>query len=140
MSAKTPEETSEDVVARFADKARYVVHLEMAYDIVDELASSPERYIESIYKLSRLAAKVLNDVQKRLDEGGLSEEDQSTLEGVRRSLENWALAQEEFIKCLERINKEALRGEVKRFAALAVAPSYRAIRAKQIMERKGAGR
>ena len=137
MSVKTSSESSEDLVARFADKARYVVHLEMAYDIVDELASSPERYVESIYKLSRLATKVLNDVQKRLDEGDLGDEDRSTLETVRRSLENWASAQEEFIKYLEKIDKETLRSEVKRFAALAVAPSYRAVRAKQIMERAG---
>lgn len=136
MSVQKLGKPGEDIVARFAKKARYVVHLEMAYDVVDELASSPERYLESMYKLSRLATKVLNDVQKRLDRMGQGDRGKPPLDSVKRSLESWAPVQEEFIRYLQSLDKEALRSEVKRFAALAVAPSRRVSEAKEELTKK----
>lgn len=58
-------ESRTDSVVAVADAARSVVHLESAYDVVDEMAYKPLRYADSLYKLSLLAAKALEGVKRR---------------------------------------------------------------------------
>ena len=122
-----------DVVSNFAEKARIVVHLETAYDIVDELASSPERYIENLHKLSRLATKVYNDLLKKmetLDKGPDREEVNKAL----KNLSFWVMDMEEFINDLKRSGDKERYEKIKEFAALAVSPSGFVQRLKEIME------
>jgi len=57
----------EDLVSAVAASARVAVGLEMAYDIVDELARVPEKYPELFARLSRVVVKTLSDIEAALD-------------------------------------------------------------------------
>ncbi len=132
-----------DVVEKAARTARFVVHVELAYDVLDEMASNPERYIDSLYKLSRLATKVLNDLdkvkvmEKGEDDGEDKKRDRKIVEYARKVLRGWAKAEKELVEYLNglRDNPRELKREVKRFAALSIAPDYSTLRLKEIMER-----
>jgi len=49
-----------------AEAARIVVAVEQAYDVIDEISSNPDKFFNSLTTLSRLARKVLNDIEEEL--------------------------------------------------------------------------
>ncbi|PMP80096.1 MAG: hypothetical protein C0176_03085, partial [Mesoaciditoga sp.] len=60
-----------DVIYRVSDYARYVVYYETAYDIIDEISRSAldlTKVLDGLQKLSRLAAKVINDLNKVIND------------------------------------------------------------------------
>ncbi|AFA39175.1 hypothetical protein Pogu_1148 [Pyrobaculum oguniense TE7] len=138
-----------DIIYQAADTARLLVHLEMAYDVLDEMASNPQRYVDSLQKLSRLAAKVLNDIPKLREAlekesrdraeaytgAGVSyKELRDVLDYLERSLSNWALVEKRLITYLESLSKDDLAREVKKFAALAIAPDRYTLMLKRWLE------
>ena len=127
-------EEGRDPLSSAAEVARFVVHLEMAYDVVDEMASNPRRYAESLYKLSRLVAKVLNDLEKVEP---TREEDKEVVEYARRALASWALREKQLLEYLENLNDKDRDVSVKKFAALAIAPDKYTLRLKELLESGG---
>ena len=124
-----------DPIVAAARVARLVVHLEMAYDVLDEMASNPARYEDSLYRLSRLVTKVLNDLNRALERGeGV---DRERLEQARSMLEGWAIREGSLMEHLRSKRDHELEKEVKRFAALAIAPDRRTMRLKRILEGRG---
>lgn len=111
-----------DILSRAAEAARIVVHLEIAYDVLDELASSPERYSEGFYKLSRLATKVYNDLQKATERHAYSQEVAESLRLALRRVSNWGDLMGELLKYLDSLDEKRRKEEIKRFAALAISP------------------
>lgn len=118
----------EDIIERSADVFRPVVHLEIAYDIIDELASSPEKYSESLYKLARLATKVYNQLKSRENElRKENRENEPRKENYAEAykyilgrLENSAKTIESLHNYLKNLDEKVKRSELKRFAALVI--------------------
>lgn len=114
--------SGEDPVHELANIGRVVVHVEYAYDLVDEMASNPEKYIDSLYKLSRLAVKVQKDLIKNKD---LFEEDikNKAYEYVVNGLQKWALKVNGFTNYINSLSDDRKREEeIKRLALLLISP------------------
>lgn len=131
---------SKDPLSSFADIARIVVHTQYAYDIIDELASNPEKFIESVYKLSRLAVKLLNDLE--IGEKEVSNEDQRrAVEYTIRGLKDWSRLLGEFIEYLKDLmgkgekERRIFLDEVRRFATLAISPDRYSILVREVLEK-----
>ncbi len=125
----------EDIVSRAASVARIAVSLEMAYDVVDELARMPERYPELFARLSRLISKVLRDVEKALESNKLDEKSQKALEAARSRLLQWSEVLKELFSELESKEEAARNNLIKKFAALAVAPDRLSNKLRKILNR-----
>jgi CRISPR-associated protein Csa5 len=124
----------EDLVSAVAASARVAVGLEMAYDIVDELARVPEKYPELFARLSRVVVKTLSDIEAALDKVK-DEEEKKALERARRRLMRWGLLLESFIKRLEDVDERRRAEEIRKFAALALAPDKLTVEVAEILER-----
>jgi CRISPR-associated protein Csa5 len=125
----------EDLVSAVAASARVAVGLEMAYDIVDELARVPEKYPELFARLSRVVVKTLSDIEAALDKVK-DDEEKKALERARRRLMRWGRLLESFIKRLEDIDDERRRAEeIRKFVALALAPDRLTVEVAEILER-----
>jgi hypothetical protein len=116
------------LVSRLAAVARIAVRYEQAYDIIDELARMPERYPELFSKLTRVVAKTLSDVERKL-----SEKKDETLEKAERVLLTWGRLLEEFLRALEDMSEKERDATLRKFAALALAPSAFAIKVERIL-------
>lgn len=128
-----------DIVEEAARVARIVVHTEIAYDIVDELASSPEKYNEKIYKLSRLVTKVYNDIDNALRRE-TKEREKELLQKVKGRLEYWGHLVKELMKHLESLDEKKRKDEVRRFAALAISPDRDSLEVEKILRGREEGR
>ncbi|MEM4970997.1 MAG: hypothetical protein QXE01_07080 [Sulfolobales archaeon] len=131
------------MVKDFADLARIIVHVEQAYDIADELARAPNKYEDGLAKLSRLAIKVVNDIEsmisRRLKEGS-QQSDVKELESIKNYLGKFSDSLEELFEYLKDLNDEDMRNkEIKRLAALIVAPDRRSLNIRDILWRKTTG-
>jgi CRISPR-associated protein Csa5 len=124
----------EDLVSAVAASARVAVGLEMAYDIVDELARVPEKYPELFARLSRVVVKALSDIEAALDKVK-DEEEKKALERARRRLMRWGRLLESFIKRLEDVDERRRAEEIRKFAALALAPDKLTVEVAEILER-----
>ncbi len=122
-----------DVLSALATSARVAVGLEQAYDIVDELARVPEKYPELFSRLSRVVVKTLADVEKALDKAG--EEERKVLGRARRRLMRWGRLLEEFLGRLENLEEGRRAEELRKFAALALAPDALTVKTAEILER-----
>ena len=116
------------LVSRLATVARIAVRYEQAYDIIDELARMPERYPELFSKLTRVVAKTLSDVERKL-----SEKKDETLEKAERVLLTWGRLLDEFLRALENMSEKERDATLRKFAALALAPSAFAIKVERIL-------
>jgi len=119
---------SGDLVSRLAAVARIAVRCEQAYDIIDELARMPERYPELFSKLTRVIAKTLSDVERKL-----SEKKDDTLVKAERGLLMWGRLLEEFLRALEGMSEKERDATLRKFAALALAPSAFTIKVERIL-------
>jgi CRISPR-associated protein Csa5 len=124
----------EDLVSAVATSARVAVGLEMAYDIVDELARVPEKYPELFARLSRVVVKTLSDVEAALDKVK-DDKEKKALENARRRLMRWGRLLESFIKRLEGLDERRRAEEIRKFAALALAPDKLTVEVAEILER-----
>jgi CRISPR-associated protein Csa5 len=124
----------EDLVSAVAASARVAVGLEMAYDIVDELARVPEKYPELFARLSRVVVKTLSDVEAALDKVK-DDKEKKALENARRRLMRWGRLLESFIKRLEGLDERRRAEEIRKFAALALAPDKLTVEVAEILER-----
>jgi CRISPR-associated protein Csa5 len=124
----------EDLVSAAAASARVAVGLEMAYDIVDELARVPEKYPELFARLSRVVVKTLSDIEAALDKVK-DDEEKKALERARRRLMRWGRLLESFIKRLEDVDERRRAEEIRKFAALALAPDKLTVEVAEILER-----
>jgi CRISPR-associated protein Csa5 len=124
----------EDLVSAVAASARVAVGLEMAYDIVDELARVPEKYPELFARLSRVVVKTLSDIEAALDKVK-DDEEKKALERARRRLMRWGRLLESFIKRLEGLDERRRAEEIRKFAALALAPDKLTVEVAEILER-----
>jgi CRISPR-associated protein Csa5 len=124
----------EDLVSAVAASARVAVGLEMAYDIVDELARVPEKYPELFARLSRVVVKTLSDIEAALDKVK-DDEEKKALERARRRLMRWGRLLESFIKRLEGLDERRRAEEIRKFAALALAPDRLTVEVAEILER-----
>lgn len=117
---------------RLASLAAIVVAAETAYDITDSLKTSPDQYPEQLYRLSRLAAKIVRDIERKLtqvqDPGR-----RGVLGAARRDLLGFHKELEGFLDCLGKLGDEERRRIVVEFAALAVAPDRRAYNVAEIL-------
>lgn len=129
------QETQRDPVKRAADIARIVVHAEYAYDIVDEMASNPDRFVDSLYKLSRLVTKVYNDLE---DIRNVGEEYRDAYEWALNNLKYWPNAMNELAQYLndKRKDEKEYINEVKRFAALAISPDNYSLQIRELLEKR----
>lgn len=119
---------SGDLVSRLAAVARIAVRYEQAYDIIDELARMPERYPELFSKLTRIIAKTLSDVERKLNE-----KKDDTLEKAERGLLMWGRLLEEFLRALDGMSEKERDAALRKFAALALAPSAFTIKVERIL-------
>jgi hypothetical protein len=119
---------SGDLVSRLAAVARIAVRYEQAYDIIDELARMPERYPELFSKLTRVVAKTLSDVERKLNE-----KKDDTLEKAERGLLMWGRLLEEFLRALDGMSEKERDATLRKFAALALAPSAFTIKVERIL-------
>jgi len=119
---------SGDLVSRLAAVARIAVRYEQAYDIIDELARMPERYPELFSKLTRVIAKTLSDVERKLNE-----KKDDTLEKAERGLLMWGRLLEEFLRALDGMSEKERDAALRKFAALALAPSAFTIKVERIL-------
>jgi hypothetical protein len=119
---------SGDLVSRLAAVARIAVRYEQAYDIIDELARMPERYPELFSKLTRVVAKTLSDVERKLNE-----KKDDTLEKAERGLLMWGRLLEEFLRALDGMSEKERDAALRKFAALALAPSAFTIKVERIL-------
>jgi hypothetical protein len=119
---------SGDLVSRLAAVARIAVRYEQAYDIIDELARMPERYPELFSKLTRVIAKTLSDVERKLNE-----KKDDTLEKAERGLLMWGRLLEEFLRALDGMSEKERDATLRKFAALALAPSAFTIKVERIL-------
>lgn len=119
---------SGDLVSRLAAVARIAVRYEQAYDIIDELARMPERYPELFSKLTRVVAKTLSDVERKLNE-----KKDDTLEKAERGLLMWGRLLEEFLRMLDGMSEKERDATLRKFAALALAPSAFTIKVERIL-------
>jgi CRISPR-associated protein Csa5 len=139
--------SSEDPVEKFAGIARLVVHLEQAYDITDELSRSPDKYEDSLAKLSRLAVKVLKDIDDKIDELRKSQEKSSESSNIESKLNKLKAAKNlminfnehleilfRYLRELENSDRNKRNKEIKRLAALMIAPDKSSLIVKEIME------
>jgi CRISPR-associated protein Csa5 len=124
----------EDLVSAVAASARVAVGLEMAYDIVDELARVPEKYPELFARLSRVVVKTLSDIEAALDKVK-DDKEKKALENARRRLMRWGRLLEIFIKRLEGLDERRKAEEIRKFAALALAPDKLTVEVAEILER-----
>jgi CRISPR-associated protein Csa5 len=124
----------EDLVSAVAASARVAVGLEMAYDIVDELARVPEKYPELFARLSRVVVKTLSDVEAALDKVK-DDKEKKALENARRRLMRWGRLLESFIKRLEGLDERRRAEEIRKFAALALAPDKLTVEVAEILEK-----
>ncbi|AFL66339.1 hypothetical protein [Desulfurococcus amylolyticus] len=116
--------SSQDPVENLANIARIVVHTQYAYDVIDEMASNPEKYIDSLYKLSRLAVKLYDDLRKLREEDikSMGEEADRVMKARKYALDQlrgWNKLVEDFIEHI-RQNASQLRNEIRKFATLAI--------------------
>ncbi|MEM1731456.1 MAG: hypothetical protein QXK54_06150 [Ignisphaera sp.] len=129
--------SKEDPVHELANIGRIVVHVEYAYDIVDEMASNPEKYIDSLYKLSRLVVKVQKDLIKNreLFEEGTKNK---VYEYVMNGLQRWALKVKEFADYISSLSDDRKREEeIKRLALLLISPDTYSLIVRDTLERTG---
>ena len=122
-----------DPIEDVANTIRIVVHAEQAYDILDELASNPSNYSGPLYKLSRLAVKVLNDLERRRNEfkERYGERDYNN---IRDNLMYLSLKLNKLLEYLSSMNDDGRREEeVKRLAALAIAPDKYSMEVKEAL-------
>ncbi|RFA93084.1 CRISPR-associated protein [Pyrobaculum aerophilum] len=112
----------EDVVSRAAAVARIAVNVEMAYDVIDELARMPEKYPELFARLSRLISKVARDVDKIINEKRLDAESDKILKNAYKRLSAWPKLLEDLFAELESKDEATRANMIRKFAALAVAP------------------
>jgi hypothetical protein len=119
---------SGDLVSRLVAVARIAVRYEQAYDIIDELARMPERYPELFSKLTRVIAKTLSDVERKLNE-----KKDDTLEKAERGLLMWGRLLEEFLRALDGMSEKERDATLRKFAALALAPSAFTIKVERIL-------
>jgi hypothetical protein len=119
---------SGDLVSRLAAVARIAVRYEQAYDIIDELARMPERYPELFSKLTRVIAKTLSDVERKLNE-----KKDDTLVKAERGLLMWGRLLEEFLRALDGMSEKERDATLRKFAALALAPSAFTIKVERIL-------
>lgn len=124
-----------DIVSRAAAAARIAVNVEMAYDVVDELARMPEKYPELFARISRLVSKVLRDIERARKERGAGGAGKDPLEIAYRRLSQWPKLLEELFSELESKDEAARANMVKKFAALAVAPDRLTNRVSEILQR-----
>ncbi len=117
-----------DLVSRLAAVARIAVRYEQAYDIIDELARMPERYPELFSKLTRVIAKTLSDVERKLNE-----KKDDTLVKAERGLLMWGRLLEEFLRALDGMSEKERDAALRKFAALALAPSAFTIKVERIL-------
>ncbi|MEM0235856.1 hypothetical protein [Thermofilum sp.] len=143
-----------------AEEARVVVAVEQAYDVIDEMSSNPDKFFDSLEKLSRLARKVLNDIKdelkyvdetlKKLEEGpekraGEEKErfqrEKEEVEKKKRDLNaaynrlmDWSRRCRELTEILMGKDPASRREIVKIFATLAVAPDWFSERIAEILK------
>jgi CRISPR-associated protein Csa5 len=128
----------EDVIEDLASIARIVVHVEQAYDLADELARAPNKYEDSLAKLSRLAVKVINDIESKINElkKGSQQSDKKELlelESAKKSLSNFGNSLEKLFRYLKSLSEDMRIKEIKRLAALIVAPDIRSLSIRDIL-------
>lgn len=154
-----PKEELERVM-NAAEAARIVVAVEQAYDVIDEMSSNPDKFFDSLEKLSRLVRKVLNDIKdelKYVDEtlkklekevekqaGEVKERFQKEKEMAERNrrdlntaynrLMDWSQRCRELTEILTGKDPASRREIVKIFAALAVAPDWFSERIAEILK------
>ncbi|CCC81885.1 type I-A CRISPR-associated protein Csa5 [Thermoproteus tenax] len=120
----------EELVERAARSVRPAVHLEMAYDVLDELSRSPEKYPEQLAKLSRIVVKVLNDVEDELEHNPQNEE----LQKARNRLAAWGGYVAELAKRLEEADDRERIRMVRLFCAMALAPDKLTVELKKLLK------
>ncbi|ACB40067.1 hypothetical protein [Pyrobaculum neutrophilum] len=137
----------EELVERAARSVRPAVHLEMAYDVLDELSRSPEKYPEQLAKLSRIVVKVLNDVEEKLNDieeelkhNPQSKESQkvkdrlAALQRARNRLAAWGRYVAELAKRLEEADDRERARMVRLFCAMALAPDKLTVELKKLLK------
>lgn len=121
-----------DPVEDLARAARIVILAEEAYDITDTLASRPSSYEEQLALLARLAVKVYKDLESFYNkgEGERVEEALKRLKYMAANLEKLF----RYLRCVEAEGGEKLLNrEVRRLAALSLAPDYHALSVREIL-------
>ena len=113
-----------DPIKELARIARVIVTAEIAYDIPDTLASKPRDYEEPLYRLSRLAAKLARDLEKVK-----VKEATAFLEEMKKK---FPFILEEVFDFLKE-HEDKLEFEVRRLAALIVAPDERALNIRDLL-------
>jgi CRISPR-associated protein Csa5 len=122
-----------DLVSRLAAAARVAVRYEQAYDIIDELARTPERYPELFSRLSRVITKTLSDVERKLGESSGNESE--ILDKARKRLLRWGRLLEEFLRALDSMDERERDATLRKFAALALAPDAFTVRVEKILKK-----
>jgi len=128
-----------DVIKDAGDTIRVVIHLEQAYDVLDELASNPriDTLSDTLAKLSRLTTKVINDLKNKIREMN-DKECRDIIESARDKLQWWFRRQDELYNYVRSLQDEKkIRAELKRFAAYALAPDHTSIRIAECIEQYG---
>ncbi|MGC8983587.1 MAG: hypothetical protein ACP5KA_07555 [Desulfurococcaceae archaeon] len=126
----------QDVVVRASDVIRIVIHIEQAYDVLDELASNPrfDTFVNALYKISRLVNKVRRDLSDELRRGDLSEECRKSMEIAVRRLGRWRDIANELDTYIRSLDEREQRIALKRFAAYALAPDASVVRILECLE------
>ncbi len=126
----------DDVIKSASDAVRVVIHVEQAYDILDELASNPklDTLADTLAKISRLVTKVINDLQDAKKEDKCKGE--VDIESTIGKLQWWFKVQDELYNYIKGLKDEKeQRRELKRFAAYALSPDPNTIRIVNCMKR-----
>ncbi len=136
-----------DVIYRVSDYARYVVYYETAYDIIDEISRSAldlTKVLDGLQKLSRLAAKVINDLNDKvindLNDKSFQEKANSdqkvVINNINNQLKAWGSDYQNFIDCLKSSDQKTLTQYIKTFATLAISPDNYSLTLKKVKEKK----
>lgn len=128
--------SKEDPIHELANIGRIVVHVDYAYDLVDEMASNPEKYMDSLYKLSRLAVKVQKDLEKNKDLFEGDEQRSSIHQYAVNNLQKWAFKVADFVKYINSLNDERKKEEeIKRLALLLISPDQYSLIIRDTLEK-----
>ncbi|MGB9622232.1 MAG: hypothetical protein ACPL07_00160 [Candidatus Bathyarchaeia archaeon] len=126
-----------DVVKNAGDTIRVVIHIEHAYDILDELASNPklDTLADALSKISRLVIKVLNDLKFFSEKSNISNDCKDAINSAISKLQWWFKVQDELYNYIKDLNDEKKqRIELKRFAAYTLAPDPSTIKVVECKE------
>jgi hypothetical protein len=126
-----------DVIYRVSDYARYVVYYETAYDIIDEISRSAldlTKVLDGLQKLSRLAAKVINDLNDESFQKKANSDQLEVIKNINNQLKAWGSDYQNFIDCLKSSDQKTLAQYIKTFATLAISPDNYSLILKKVKE------